>query len=380
MKTVTRKLAVVLILSGFSLAGGLAFPVEFEVLDRFSVDGYSEFRGTVSVPSGGFSVGVSTFVVKGGNVGIGTTEPLGKLHVSGHALLGTGFVPGTDPVNSAITGASLLGTMPAIAGEYGQLSVYSSDAFAVDTGGLIGLGGLMRTTAGNDYVNFAKILGAKENGASGNYSGYLAFYTRLSGGVPGERARITSTGNVGIGTTDPGAKLEVAGQVKITGGTPGINKVLIDSDGTGLAAWTTFASQTPWSSNINAAGYTLNGNSTSGGSLTLDSTSNGTKGNVLINPSGGNVGIGTATPAAEYALDVVGKIRATVGQGLYSIAAACPSGGAITWIATCSPGSVCRSNWWANYYTDCTGACPYSSSNRSAQTCDNTLLGRMLSP
>ena len=43
--------------------------------------------------------------------------------------------------------------------------------------------------------------------------------------------------NVGIGTAAPGAKLEVNGQVKITGGTPGLGKILV-SDATGLASWT----------------------------------------------------------------------------------------------------------------------------------------------
>ncbi len=42
--------------------------------------------------------------------------------------------------------------------------------------------------------------------------------------------------NVGIGTSTPTTKLEVAGQVKITGGTPGTGKVLT-SDATGLASW-----------------------------------------------------------------------------------------------------------------------------------------------
>jgi hypothetical protein len=43
-------------------------------------------------------------------------------------------------------------------------------------------------------------------------------------------------GNVGIGTDNPTAKLEIAGQVKITGGTPGAGKTLM-SDADGLASW-----------------------------------------------------------------------------------------------------------------------------------------------
>lgn len=59
--------------------------------------------------------------------------------------------------------------------------------------------------------------------------------------------------------------------------------------------------QTPWTSNINAAGYILSGNSTSGGTLTLQSTSNETKGKLLFGVSAydevnNRLGIGTTTP------------------------------------------------------------------------------------
>jgi len=47
-----------------------------------------------------------------------------------------------------------------------------------------------------------------------------------------------SSGNVGIGVSNPTAKLEVNGQVKITGGNPGAGKVL-QSDADGLASWET---------------------------------------------------------------------------------------------------------------------------------------------
>ncbi|MGZ3769156.1 MAG: tail fiber domain-containing protein [Bdellovibrio sp.] len=45
-----------------------------------------------------------------------------------------------------------------------------------------------------------------------------------------------------------------------------------------------------------SGGQTLNGGTAASENLTLSSTSNATKGNVFINPSGGNVGIGTTTP------------------------------------------------------------------------------------
>ena len=48
---------------------------------------------------------------------------------------------------------------------------------------------------------------------------------------------ISGSGDVGIGQSSPGARLEVAGQVKITGGTPAAGKVLT-SDAAGLASWT----------------------------------------------------------------------------------------------------------------------------------------------
>ncbi len=50
-----------------------------------------------------------------------------------------------------------------------------------------------------------------------------------------------STGNVGIGTIFPDATLDVNGQVKISGGSPGAGKVLT-SDASGLATWETPAS------------------------------------------------------------------------------------------------------------------------------------------
>ncbi len=59
----------------------------------------------------------------------------------------------------------------------------------------------------------------------------LAFATNNT-----ERARISSNGDVGIGTISPTAKLDVNGQIRIQGGVPGMHKVLT-SDSVGLATW-----------------------------------------------------------------------------------------------------------------------------------------------
>ena len=61
----------------------------------------------------------------------------------------------------------------------------------------------------------------------------LIFATGADGGYG-----MISTGNVGIGVLDPDARLEVNGQIKLTGGGPGTGKVL-QSDNSGLASWET---------------------------------------------------------------------------------------------------------------------------------------------
>jgi hypothetical protein len=91
---------------------------------------------------------------------------------------------------------------------YNGLYVASTDAVAADKGGVISLGGLYQT--GQEDTRWAAIAGLKEDGTSGNYGGYLSFYSRAHGSLgPSERVRIAADGNVGIGTSSPTTKLTI---------------------------------------------------------------------------------------------------------------------------------------------------------------------------
>lgn len=93
---------------------------------------------------------------------------------------------------------------------------------------------------------------------------------------------VKTSGNVGIGTTSPGAKLEVNGQVKITGGSPGAGKVLT-SDAGGLGSW-----QTP----------------TTGGDITAVYADNGLTGGTTSGDAHLNVGAGTGIDVSADAVSL----------------------------------------------------------------------------
>ena len=157
----------------------------------------SSFAGPLyiasSTPGGSalFAVGTSTsgrarlWVDKNtGNVGIGTAAPDGPLDVYGASVI------------------------PADNGSI--LRIASTDAAAIDKGGSLAFLGNADATR-----VFAIISGFKETTTASDYAGYLGFYPRASGGTNVERMRITSTGNVGIGTTTPGTLLAVQGAVSL---------------------------------------------------------------------------------------------------------------------------------------------------------------------
>ncbi len=108
------------------------------------------------------------------------------------------------------------------------------------------------------------------------------------------KSTIYDNGNIGIGTEAPGAKLEITGQIKITGGEPGDGKVLT-SDASGLASWKI-------ESDPQVGANTENYLPKWDGSKLISGT-------VYDN---GNIGIGTNTPGAK--LEVAGQVKITGGE------------------------------------------------------------------
>lgn len=234
-----------------------------------------------------FGASPNLVYTQGGNLGVGTTTPGAKLEVAGQVKI-TGGTPGAGKVLTSDAAGLATWTTPAGGtGDFmkdgsvamtGQFKAIDGDSntpsitFAADTGtGFFRVGnyaiGLRTTSHGNLWSMGNSIVSTQSGGAgisratgtaaapafffqgdgdTGMFSpttNVLAFTTN---GV--EKVRINSAGDVGIGVTSPGAKLDVAGQIKISGGSPGAGKVLT-SDASGLATWQTAGGGTPAGSN-----------------------------------------------------------------------------------------------------------------------------------
>ncbi len=216
-----------------------------------------------------------------GNVGIGTSSPLSRLQVEGARQSAT--------IKSVI-------------------NVFDNQAFAVDVGAGVGMGG--KIDALGALAHFALIAGRKENATSANTAGYLAFETRPNGGNLTERMRINSSGNVGIGTSSPAKQLDLAASnTGITTGDPLNTLRFTDTD-------TTSASGQPmgriewYSADADTAGVKayIQAQSTDGSPdadmvfATNHVSGGGTAERMRIQYDG-NVGIGTTSPSAKLQVD-----------------------------------------------------------------------------
>jgi len=233
---------------------------------------------------GNVAVDTNTLFVDsvGNKVGIGTTNPGKLLEISGASGLDN-----SSPVHFRITNtqsATIDSPFTDITKPSGLISFYTPDTSTAGPGDVAGIGFRPESTLGGDTA--------------------LCFYTNSEDDDAGtplqERMCITHDGNVGIGTTDPGHKLHVDGDIVTdqghninitrndTSGGPSFG--ILNTDGT-YSAWIGYGSST-----VNNLRMVSNNNYPI--SFWTSASGDGVE-KMRINADG-NVGIGTATPNQRF--------------------------------------------------------------------------------
>jgi hypothetical protein len=221
---------------------------------RDSADGFFGFSGAQTTFSGyKWSVNAGAEVMRitnGGNVGIGTSSPGAKLAVAGS-------------ISASQTTGNYVG--------------FGTGTFSFDG-----------TTVADYGISYTEPMGGFNTVVSGFSS--LKFTTAQT-----ERMRITDTGNVGIGTTSPGERLAVSGNIQTTNATYN------------FVGATSGSVQAQFAAN---GGGTVDLRAVSNHPMTFN-TNNTEKMRIT---SAGNVGIGTTGPFTK--LQVNGAIAAGAELGV----------------------------------------------------------------
>jgi len=184
-----------------------------------------------------------------GKVGIDNQNPLYKLDVTGSVHVTEQLGIGMNPWSEA---------QLSVQGKYDKAVYFVNNGSSSTAYGLmsdaVGIGGSVRTGVIGYAQNGMENKGVEGHASSnGNYN--YGIYGKADSGnnnyaVYGEVEEGTLNwagyflgngffaGNLGIGANPPTTKLDINGQIKIRGGSPGAGKVLT-SDATGLASWET---------------------------------------------------------------------------------------------------------------------------------------------
>jgi Chaperone of endosialidase len=214
------------------------------------------FLGAITASTNTINVGSGQIYKDAtGNVGVGTATPLRMLHIQGSS--------------SGVSGTARA-----------TLIADDTTAYAAGVGGAITFRG--KYNSAGDYAAGGYIQSQKTNATNGNDSFDLALGTRNSGFSAAEVLRLTSDGNVGVGTASPISKLDITG--------PQPTLAIKNNDYVGNSVGTVISIFPEAASGDCAA------------RLQVKNAGGSTFGKLLLNPDGGNVGVGTASPTAQLEL------------------------------------------------------------------------------
>ncbi|WP_413612267.1 beta strand repeat-containing protein [Bdellovibrio sp. HCB-110] len=299
-----------------------------------------------------------------GNIGIGTISPTGKVHVIGGTEAGIGSNStilnagtGADGFSLNTSGSSntyyaaviknpsgngkgLLVDSGANDNTSGVIANFASNGVSkllIDEGGNVGIGTSSPTVSldigsRKDAVRLPNGTTAEQPASPAN--GMLRYNTTtnfaevyqngawvsLTTSAGGSNVTTNSSGAVTVaaGGTNQNVTLQASGTgvvtsssvMTLTGGqasTASNNGALVVSGGVGVSGNINTGGNI-YSSGSIASGTSMYspiiyGGTAAGANLTLDSTSNATKGNIILAPNGGNIGIGSSAPTAPLSVN-----------------------------------------------------------------------------
>ena len=289
--------------SGFEVdpTGGVGAGPVLQAYNRstsaYMAQSYYALSHTFNVGSGGSTRAID--ITSAGNVGIGTTSPGYKLDVVASAN-------STYPFIVRNAGNVEIGGIYSTSGGAGQIYLFNASTVAtvkistIDssyfTGGNVGIG---TTSPGYkldvDGTSRSDLHIFRSNQSAPTADAFIfrpADNTIALGTANSERMRITSAGNVGIGTTSPGYKLEVNGDIGFSIG-----------------------ASLKWGGNTYIYGEN---------NVQIQAVVNGNTG-LFINSSG-NVGIGTTSPNNRLSVSGTGRVFNAVSSNDQVVASfTCPS-------------------------------------------------------
>jgi hypothetical protein len=183
-----------------------------------------------------------------------------------------------------------------------NLFIYSNSTATDGVGGSIGFGGFY---TGSTVAAFGRIAGVR---MGGSFAGGLTFYSRDSGGTMPERMRIDSAGNVGIGTSSPGRRLDVSAATGLIG--------ITSSTGTNYAAFQALNTGGTMTLGLEGSSPVVFSGSTAysaifgtGGAYSLHLATNNTVRATI--DSSGNLLVGTTSASARLTVQSAGTTNAT---------------------------------------------------------------------
>src|SRR3989339_540067 len=311
--------------------------------------------GAINLRTGGETDANSRlYIANNGNVGIGTTTPSSKLDVDG-AVTMTGFKLTTSPSAGYVlsSDANGVGTWADVSSTAGPWTLSGSNLYPDSTSYNVGIGttapsaalevnGNIKITQGNyleirGYItrlanNYLQLYGDSGARLSSTSNGNLS----IGDGATDVNMYIANDGNVGIGTTAPTQKLNVSGNILLSGSVPKLmfgdgDTYLSEHQGDDTLGFTLGGSADAWrftSTTISAHNVSVdapsiynraatstvptfipssNDSNTGIGWAGADILSLIAGGTNVLNVTAGNVGIGTTAPAEK--LDVAGNVQ-----------------------------------------------------------------------